>query len=244
MLTSVCSPGGRFVVVGASDCCVHVYQFDDNMGPIKCGDLHVHKVCGKRGGSLNCTFQDIVDSLAWPVENTGRSLSFATASRDGVAHIWRYLRGQWTSLRIDIDAYARKHAVQIQGLTNCAPVMHVNPVNDHILLTASFDGHISMWHVPSGQRVYDHYNFVQGRGTRHRQAAKSDLPHLQAKATRTCSTLSSVPTARPSPPSTVTVVYSYTVSSRKCSPTMQTPFLTNSSSTLIIGRHLQNISPD
>jgi hypothetical protein len=46
MLTSVCSPGGRFVVVGASDCCVHVYQFDDSVGPVKCGDLHVHKVGG------------------------------------------------------------------------------------------------------------------------------------------------------------------------------------------------------
>jgi hypothetical protein len=63
------------------------------------------------GDSLNRTFQDIVDSLAWPAQDTGRSLTFATASRDGAAHIWRYSRAQWTSQRIDIDAFARKHAV-------------------------------------------------------------------------------------------------------------------------------------
>jgi WD40 repeat protein len=79
-----CSSGGNFVVMGDSTNHIHIYKLSATTVD-RLAEFKAH--------------EDKVDSLVWANKN----LRFATGSKDGVAKVWQFNSGEWTSIELRVQ---------------------------------------------------------------------------------------------------------------------------------------------
>lgn len=186
ILCSSFSPGGVFLAVGSTDCCVRVYHVDGKLGPVKILEIEEHT--------------DLVDSIQF----ANRSTRFVSGSKDGVAHIWSYEKQKWKNIPLKMeqrlpsdpvldefkkikvnmiswtcdDAFvitpASDFTIKIwNSLTgkllhslkhheNDAFVVESHPHDPRIFVTGAHDGRLVLWDVCAGKPIKTFLNSVEG----------------------------------------------------------------------------------
>jgi len=114
-----------------------------------------------------------IDNVEWSAHDeyviTAQSRKSAGASADGgQGNDWVQLVKVWDSLSGSLLRKLNGHSQMVQ-------VMRTHPICSSILLTAGYDGKLTVWNVETGEAIACHYNHVRQQYDAHQTLAVGEL---------------------------------------------------------------------